>query len=161
MPQSKKLCFIFTWGVLVELPRPSALRKRLMHFRFEIIIWDTKVFWMSSAIQSWQNHGLTLYVYFVIVTSDLKKRGFVCRPMKYPEVRISWAAPRGDCDSISLVLHLGARGREVAGYLILTPPRPFSVIVFLCLFTNMPDFPQYSIVERNTGRRWVVSLRIR
>jgi hypothetical protein len=30
--------------VLVELPRPSALRKRLMHFPFEIIIWDTKVF---------------------------------------------------------------------------------------------------------------------
>jgi hypothetical protein len=30
--------------VLVELPRPSGLRKRLMHFPFEIIIWDTKVF---------------------------------------------------------------------------------------------------------------------
>jgi hypothetical protein len=30
--------------VLVELPRPSALRKRLVHFPFEIIIWDTKVF---------------------------------------------------------------------------------------------------------------------
>jgi hypothetical protein len=30
--------------VVVELPRPSALRKRLMHFPFEIIIWDTKVF---------------------------------------------------------------------------------------------------------------------
>jgi hypothetical protein len=30
--------------VLVELPRPSALRKRPMHFPFEIIIWDTKVF---------------------------------------------------------------------------------------------------------------------
>jgi hypothetical protein len=30
--------------VLVELPRPSVLRKRLMHFPFEIIIWDTKVF---------------------------------------------------------------------------------------------------------------------
>jgi hypothetical protein len=30
--------------VLVELLRPSALRKRLMHFPFEIIIWDTKVF---------------------------------------------------------------------------------------------------------------------
>jgi hypothetical protein len=30
--------------VLVELPRPTALRKRLMHFPFEIIIWDTKVF---------------------------------------------------------------------------------------------------------------------
>jgi hypothetical protein len=30
--------------VLVELPRPSALGKRLMHFPFEIIIWDTKVF---------------------------------------------------------------------------------------------------------------------
>jgi hypothetical protein len=30
--------------VLVELPRPSALRKRLMHLPFEIIIWDTKVF---------------------------------------------------------------------------------------------------------------------
>jgi hypothetical protein len=30
--------------ILVELPRPSALRKRLMHFPFEIIIWDTKVF---------------------------------------------------------------------------------------------------------------------
>jgi hypothetical protein len=29
--------------VLVELPRPSALRKRLMHFPFEIIIWDTNV----------------------------------------------------------------------------------------------------------------------
>jgi hypothetical protein len=25
-------------------PRPSAIRKRLMHFAFEIIIWDTKVF---------------------------------------------------------------------------------------------------------------------
>jgi hypothetical protein len=30
--------------VLVELPRPSALRKRLKHFPFEIIIWDAKVF---------------------------------------------------------------------------------------------------------------------
>jgi hypothetical protein len=30
--------------VLVELPRPSALRKRLMHFPFEIIIWDAKEF---------------------------------------------------------------------------------------------------------------------
>jgi hypothetical protein len=30
--------------VLVELPRPSVLKKRLMHFPFEIIIWDTKVF---------------------------------------------------------------------------------------------------------------------
>jgi hypothetical protein len=30
--------------VLVELPRPSALGKRLMHFPFEVIIWDTKVF---------------------------------------------------------------------------------------------------------------------
>jgi hypothetical protein len=30
--------------VLVELPRPSALRKSQMHFPFEIIIWDTKVF---------------------------------------------------------------------------------------------------------------------
>jgi hypothetical protein len=30
--------------VLVELPRPSALRKRLMHLPFEIIIWDTKVY---------------------------------------------------------------------------------------------------------------------
>jgi hypothetical protein len=30
--------------VLVELPRPSALRKRLMYFPFEIIIWDNKVF---------------------------------------------------------------------------------------------------------------------
>jgi hypothetical protein len=30
--------------VLVELPRPSALRKRPMHFPFEIIIWGTKVF---------------------------------------------------------------------------------------------------------------------
>jgi hypothetical protein len=29
--------------VLVEIPRPSPLRKRLMHFPFEIIIWDTKV----------------------------------------------------------------------------------------------------------------------
>jgi hypothetical protein len=29
--------------VLVELPRPSALGKRIMHFPFEIIIWDTKV----------------------------------------------------------------------------------------------------------------------
>jgi hypothetical protein len=29
---------------LGELPRPSALRTRLMHFPFEIIIWDTKVF---------------------------------------------------------------------------------------------------------------------
>jgi hypothetical protein len=33
---------------LVELPRPSALRKRLMHFPFEIIIWDTKYFRMSG-----------------------------------------------------------------------------------------------------------------
>jgi hypothetical protein len=30
--------------VLVELPRPSTLRKRLIHFPFEIIIWDAKVF---------------------------------------------------------------------------------------------------------------------
>jgi hypothetical protein len=30
--------------VLVELPKPSALRMRLMHFPFEIIIWDAKVF---------------------------------------------------------------------------------------------------------------------
>jgi hypothetical protein len=30
--------------VLIELPRPSALRKRQMHFPFEIIIWDSKVF---------------------------------------------------------------------------------------------------------------------
>jgi hypothetical protein len=30
--------------MLVELPRPSALGKRLMHFPFEMIIWDTKVF---------------------------------------------------------------------------------------------------------------------
>jgi hypothetical protein len=30
--------------VLVELPRPSALMKRVMHFPFEIIIWDAKVF---------------------------------------------------------------------------------------------------------------------
>jgi hypothetical protein len=30
--------------VLVELPRPSALRKRLMLVPFEIIIWDTKAF---------------------------------------------------------------------------------------------------------------------
>jgi hypothetical protein len=29
--------------VFVELPRPSALRKRQMHFPFERIIWDTKV----------------------------------------------------------------------------------------------------------------------
>jgi hypothetical protein len=33
-----------TWEGLGELPRPSALRTRLMHFPFEIIIWDTKVF---------------------------------------------------------------------------------------------------------------------
>jgi hypothetical protein len=32
------------WEGLVELTRPSALRKRRMHFPFEIIIWDTKVF---------------------------------------------------------------------------------------------------------------------
>jgi hypothetical protein len=38
MPQSKKR------RVMVELPKPSALRKRLMHFPDEIIIWDTKVF---------------------------------------------------------------------------------------------------------------------
>jgi hypothetical protein len=30
--------------VLVELPRPSAPRKRLMHFPFEMITWDSKVF---------------------------------------------------------------------------------------------------------------------
>jgi hypothetical protein len=30
--------------VYVEIPKSSALRKRLMHFPFEIIIWDTKVF---------------------------------------------------------------------------------------------------------------------
>jgi hypothetical protein len=30
--------------VLVELPRPSALRKWLMHLPFKIIILDTKVF---------------------------------------------------------------------------------------------------------------------
>jgi hypothetical protein len=40
MPPSKKLCFVITG----ELPRPFALRTRLMHFPFEIIIWDTKVF---------------------------------------------------------------------------------------------------------------------
>jgi hypothetical protein len=34
----------FTGRFLVELPRPSALRKRLMHFPSEIIIWDAKVF---------------------------------------------------------------------------------------------------------------------
>jgi hypothetical protein len=39
---SKKLHFEEGFGN--ELPRPSALRKRLMHFPFEIIIWDTKVF---------------------------------------------------------------------------------------------------------------------
>jgi hypothetical protein len=44
MPQSKKLCFVITREGLGELPRPSALRTRLMHFPFEIIIWDTKVF---------------------------------------------------------------------------------------------------------------------
>jgi hypothetical protein len=43
MPQSKKLCFIITLD-LGELPRPYARRTRLMHFPFEIIIWDTKVF---------------------------------------------------------------------------------------------------------------------
>jgi hypothetical protein len=36
--------FVDPGRVLVELPRPSALRTRLMHFPFEIIIWDTKVF---------------------------------------------------------------------------------------------------------------------
>jgi hypothetical protein len=41
---SKKFHFSMAVRVLVELPRPSALRKRLMHFPFEIIIWDTKVF---------------------------------------------------------------------------------------------------------------------
>jgi hypothetical protein len=45
MPQSKKLYFVFTREGLGELPRPSALRMRLMHFPFEIIIWDTKVFY--------------------------------------------------------------------------------------------------------------------
>jgi hypothetical protein len=30
--------------VWVELPRSSAFRKRIMHFPFEILIWDTKVF---------------------------------------------------------------------------------------------------------------------
>jgi hypothetical protein len=38
MPQSKKLCFIITWEGLGELPRPSVLRTRLMHFPFEIIM---------------------------------------------------------------------------------------------------------------------------
>jgi hypothetical protein len=39
----KKLRFEEGFACLVELPRPSALRKRLIHFPFEII-WDTKVF---------------------------------------------------------------------------------------------------------------------
>jgi hypothetical protein len=42
MPQRKELCFVITREGLGELPRPSALRKRLMHFPFEIIIWNTK-----------------------------------------------------------------------------------------------------------------------
>jgi hypothetical protein len=41
MLQSKKLCFIIAWEGLGEIPRPSALGKRPMHFPFEIIIWDT------------------------------------------------------------------------------------------------------------------------
>jgi hypothetical protein len=44
MPQSKKFVLSLPGRVLVELPRPSALGTRLMHFPFEIIIWDTKVF---------------------------------------------------------------------------------------------------------------------
>jgi hypothetical protein len=38
MSQSKKLCFVITREGLGELPRPSALRTRLMHFPLEIII---------------------------------------------------------------------------------------------------------------------------
>jgi hypothetical protein len=40
----KAKSYVLSGRVLIELPRPSALRKRLMHFPFEIIIWDTKVF---------------------------------------------------------------------------------------------------------------------
>jgi hypothetical protein len=32
------------WVLVEFIPRPSAFRKMLMHFPFEIIIWDTKVF---------------------------------------------------------------------------------------------------------------------
>jgi hypothetical protein len=42
--KAKSYVFTLPVRVLVESPRPSALRKRLMHFPFEIIIWDTKVF---------------------------------------------------------------------------------------------------------------------
>jgi hypothetical protein len=42
--KAKSYVLSFSGRVLVELPRPSALRKRLKHFPFEIIIWDTKVF---------------------------------------------------------------------------------------------------------------------
>jgi hypothetical protein len=40
----KAKSYVLPGRALVELPRPSALRKMLMHFPFEIIIWDTKVF---------------------------------------------------------------------------------------------------------------------
>jgi hypothetical protein len=42
--KAKGYVFSLPRRVLVELPRPSALRKRLMHFPFEIIIWDTQVY---------------------------------------------------------------------------------------------------------------------
>jgi hypothetical protein len=43
--KAKSLVLSLPGRVLVELPRPSALRMRLMHFPFEVIIWaDTKVF---------------------------------------------------------------------------------------------------------------------
>jgi hypothetical protein len=42
----KAKCYVLSLPgrILVEVPRPFALRKRQMHFPFEIIIWDTKVF---------------------------------------------------------------------------------------------------------------------
>jgi hypothetical protein len=49
---------------LVELPRPSALRKRLMHFPFEIIIWDTKVLeYLSKSDIGLVVHWRSLYLF--------------------------------------------------------------------------------------------------
>jgi hypothetical protein len=42
--KAKRYVLSLAGRVLVKLPTPSALRNRLMHFPFEIIIWDTKVF---------------------------------------------------------------------------------------------------------------------
>jgi hypothetical protein len=63
MPQGKNYVLSLPGRVLVELPRPSALRKRLVHFPFEIIIWDTKVFYNSR-----------LGPYLVVIFVQLEKQ---------------------------------------------------------------------------------------